>query len=156
MKGIILLFVILFVSIFAVKMYLDYTQGKPISFFSKNASMTLGDKTFSLTVAKTDQEKQIGLSKKTSLRETEGMVFLFDKPDYYAFWMKDMKFSIDIVFLQDKKIVTIVENVSPLNKNNGSLEIINPDQPADTVVELPSGSSKKYNLRIGDTLTIKL
>src|SRR5216684_3115219 len=74
---------------------------------------------FSLILAKDEKDKQIGLSKFSKIDKDKGMLFLFEKPDFYPFWMKDMKFPIDIIFIKDDKIVTIYGEVPiPKDKNN--------------------------------------
>ena len=45
-----------------------------------------------------------GLSERQSLAEDKGMLFLFEKPDHYAFWMKGMEFPLDIIFINGDKI----------------------------------------------------
>src|SRR5258708_4958367 len=62
---------------------------------------------FQLIIAKTEEQKQIGLSKNTKLDQNQAMLFIFDKPDYYRFWMKDMKFPIDIIFIKDNIILKL-------------------------------------------------
>ena len=83
------------------------------------------------------------------------MVFPFNKADYYSFWMKDMKFPIDIIYLKDKKIVTIFENVLPQSSDQNP-EILNPEEPSDTVLEINAGLARKYNLKKGDIIRLNL
>ena len=55
-----------------------------------------------------------GLSIKNTLNESEGMLFPFDTPGEYSFWMKDMKFPIDIIWIDSNyKIVYIEKNLQP-------------------------------------------
>src|SRR3989338_6462915 len=129
MKRILILFGVLLFLIVAIKVSGDYIQNKSLPFFSKPQTV-LGTKTINLTVAKSQKEKQIGLSDKESLPQDQGMVFVFQKPGYYSFWMRGMKFPIDIVYLKNKKIVTILE--------------------------INAGLSRKYNLKKGDTIRINL
>src|SRR3989344_1246587 len=65
---------------------------------------------FNVTIAKSDQEKQIGLSKTQKISENQGMLFVFDTPSYYSFWMKDMKFPIDIIYIDGDEVVTVIDN----------------------------------------------
>ena len=59
-------------------------------------------KTLQVDLALTDEEKARGLSGRESLDEDEGMLFVFDVPGNYGFWMKDMNFAIDIIWLNEK------------------------------------------------------
>src|SRR5690349_13147805 len=65
---------------------------------NKQNEVTINNEKFEVTVAKTDQEKQIGLSNTKNLPQNHGMLFLFDHPDFYAFWMNQMNFPIDIIY----------------------------------------------------------
>lgn len=154
MKKILILFVILFGLIFAV------TFGKNLSKFNlpkneKTPILKIGNHTFKLFVAKTTKEKEIGLSGKASLNQEYGMLFPFDKPDYYPFWMKDMKISIDMLFVENNKIVSVFKNLKPPKSKDETLEIIRPQKPADKVIEINSGLAEKYNIKPGDTVTIQ-
>jgi uncharacterized protein len=104
-----------------------------------------------LLIAKSQKDKELGLSIYKTLPNNQGMIFSFGKKDYYSFWMKNMKFPIDIIYLNNKKIVTIFKNV-PTSKDLNP-PIYKPTSPADTVLEINAGVSKKYNLKIGDSIT---
>ena len=118
-------------------------QALNFSFF-KAPTAKINDKTFKLDVAKTDEKKQIGLSKFKSLPQDRGMIFLFDKPSLYSFWMKDMKFAIDIIYIRGDRVVTIYEDQKPTK--DGTPGILTPSEPADKVLEINAGLSQKYNI----------
>jgi uncharacterized membrane protein (UPF0127 family) len=125
--------------------------------FNKNdASVTIKGKTFIVDVAKTDYQKQKGLSIYKEIPEDKGMIFIFSKQDYYNFWMKDMKFPIDIIYIKDNKIVDIFENVLPPNSPDEKLEIIRPEEKADKVLEINANLSNKYNFKKGDLININI
>ncbi len=115
----------------------------------KSPIAKINNRTFKLFVAKTDKDRQIGLSKYKKIDSTQGMVFPFSKASYYPFWMKEMKFSIDIIYIKDGKIVTIYKNV-PTPKDNSNPPVYNSTAPADTVLEVNAGLSQKYNFKEGD------
>ncbi|OGH09594.1 MAG: hypothetical protein A2152_03825 [Candidatus Levybacteria bacterium RBG_16_35_6] len=106
-----------------------------------------------LFIARSQKDKEIGLSSYKNLPNNQGMLFPFGKPGYYSFWMKNMKFPIDIIYLNNNKVVTIYENVKVPTASEGSPPIYNPTAPSDTVLEINAGLSKKYNLKTGDTIT---
>lgn len=59
-------------------------------------------------------EHEKGLSGKACIGDNQAMLFVFDRPGYYNFWMKDMKFPIDIVWVgADKKIIEVTDNIQP-------------------------------------------
>jgi uncharacterized membrane protein (UPF0127 family) len=151
--------IIVFIGIiFAVFITFIFIQFKPLDNNASTANtaqkVTIKDQTFKVSIAKTEEEKQKGLSGLDSLRLDEGKLFLFEKPDTYAFWMKDMKFPIDIIFINGTKIVSITENAKPVK--SGELPIYQPTGPSDKALEINAGLSKKYNFKQGDTVTIDI
>lgn len=123
--------------------------------FLKTPSATIGKQSFSLSLAKKPKELEKGLSERKSLASNEGMLFVFDKPDYYSFWMKNMKFPIDMIFIKKNRIVTIYQDVqSPKSKDETS-PIFKPEEPADMVLEINAGLSKKYNIKKGDEVKLE-
>jgi uncharacterized membrane protein (UPF0127 family) len=130
----------------------NYFKSKGVSFFS-SATATAKDHRINLILAKSAQEKEVGLSSRTSLDQDQGMLFPFDKPDYYSFWMRDMKMPIDILFINGTKIVTIYKNVAPPASSTEELPIYKPKEPADKVLELKAGGSDQYGLKEGDQIT---
>lgn len=121
----------------------------------KTPTANINNHAFKLELAKTQQEKAIGLSKKEMLEKNAGMLFLFEKPDYYSFWMKDMKFPIDIIFIKKYHIVTIHKNVLPPINPNDRLPTFSPKEPADTVLEINAGLSEEYKFKEGDMVMFK-
>lgn len=116
--------------------------------------VTINNKTFNVFIAKSDIEKQVGLSSKNKISENQGMLFLFDKPAYYSFWMKEMKFPIDIIYIENNKVVTIISSVKP-SSNSTNLSIYTPKKKADMVLEINAGLSEKYNIHEGTTINIE-
>ncbi len=89
-----------------------------------------------------------GLSGRPSLAPHTGMLFVFETPGRYGFWMKDMKFPIDIVWIEGGRVVDIVEKAPP--DDRPTRPVYYPRRPASRVLELPAGFSEKYGLKIGD------
>jgi len=109
---------------------------------------------FSIEVASSQKEQEIGLSKYVKIKSNFGMYFPFKNRDYYTFWMKGMKFPIDIIFISYGKIVTIYKDVPVQNGN--FLPTYSPTSPIDRVLEISAGLSEKYNFKIGDNVKIRL
>lgn len=155
MKKILVLFAILI----AIILGTIYLRNLPTSGglpFGKTSKVTVDETVFKVTVAKTNEEKEVGLSQFAKIDEDRGMIFIFDKPDYYSFWMKEMKFPIDIIFINKDKIVTILEKIEPPTGSETALQIFNPTSPADSVLEINAGLSEKYNFKLGDSVKIEL
>lgn len=120
----------------------------------KQPFVTIKNHKFKLYVARDPKDYQIGLSKYNNLPQDYGMLFPFDKPDYYSFWMKEMKFPIDIIYIRDNQIVTILKNIPTPKTKEESIPIYKPSQPADNVLEINAGLSEKYNLKEGDKISL--
>lgn len=110
---------------------------------------------FQLLIARSETDKQIGLSKHDNLAADKAMVFIFEKPDYHRFWMKDMKFPIDLIFIKGNKIVKIYENAPKLKEPIDNIPIYSPPELIDKALEINAGLSKKYNFKIGDVVEFR-
>lgn len=109
-------------------------------------SVTIGGETVFVTVAQTQEERQRGLSGRPGLAADEGMLFVFPKDGVYSFWMKDMLFSIDIIWISgDSSVVHIEKDVSPASYPR----TYSSEGPARFVLELPAGFTDAHNVRIG-------
>lgn len=123
-------------------------------FEHKSSAITINHHSFIVDIAKTEQEKEIGLAKYISLPEDHGMYFPFDHADYYTFWMKNMQFPIDIIFLDHNRIVAIFPSVASPKKGQKDLPTYQTPSLSDAVLEINAGLSKKYNFRIGDSVQL--
>ncbi len=109
-------------------------------------AIQLAGKTVKVEVVGTPEEKARGLGGRDGLPPNEGMLFVFDSDARYRFWMKDMLFSIDILWLSDDgRVVDMRENVSPETYP----AVFTPNAPARYVLELPAGFAKSNNVKIG-------
>jgi len=113
----------------------------------------INGKKINLEVARTEKETARGLGNRDSLEGDRGMLFLFSHSDYYTFWMKDMRFSIDIIWLQDDTIVDISKNV-PFEPgvNLEKLKLYQTRQKANRVLEVNAGFTDKNSIKIGDKI----
>lgn len=73
----------------------------------------VGNKEYKVEEARTEEEKQKGLQGKQELPENEGMLFYFDRPGDYSFWMKDTEIPLDIVYINEDQEVTKVYKAKP-------------------------------------------
>ena len=100
-----------------------------------------------IEIADTPEAQSRGLSGRKSLPETEGMLFVFEQPGKYAFWMKDMNFAIDMIWLtEDLKVVFIKKNATPDSYPTSFV----PEENAQYVLEVVSGFADKHGLEVGD------
>ena len=124
------------------------SQGKiKLDGATKTETLKIGAKEINIQIADNDEERSKGLSGVTSLGESEGMLFVFDSKDVTpSFWMKGMKIPLDIIWIDDGKIVKIDNNVPFSNQE----KLYTPGQPIDYVLEVNVGFSDKNSLKIGD------
>jgi len=118
-----------------------------------NLRLSIGGAVFNIEIADTTKRRQQGLSGRESLALDSGMLFVFEREDTHGIWMKDMQFSIDIVWLDDEfVIVDIVSDAFPDSYPN----VFIPRTPALYVLELSAGVSNIHGLESGVQLVIEL
>ena len=101
----------------------------------------------SCELASTPTERAAGLSNRTSLCPACCMLFSFESSGRHGFWMKDMRFPIDIIWTDENlTVVDVKENVAP----DSYPEVFRPRAPARFVLELNAGSAERHDIEIGD------
>jgi uncharacterized membrane protein (UPF0127 family) len=108
---------------------------------------------FSVTaeLAITDEERQLGLMFRTEIYQDQGMLFIFEEEGYHSFWMKNMNFPLDILWLdKDKRIIHLESCVPPCQRT--PCPSYAPLLPALYVLELKAGSIEKKGLKLYDRL----
>ena len=113
---------------------------------------TVRGEIFSLEVVRTPEEQERGLGFRESLCERCGMLFLFPYSDRHGFWMKGMRFPIDILWIRNETIVHIERSVDFRDQRR----VYRPDQPADRVLELNAGVCDRIGIREGDGISFVL
>ncbi|MDR3256932.1 MAG: DUF192 domain-containing protein [Endomicrobium sp.] len=118
-------------------------------------TVRVNDKSLNLVVAKSKKVKAKGLSDRKQIPH-DGMIFFFEKAYIAAFWMKDMYFSIDIIWIADNKVVDIAENVAPQpGVPEYALKTYSPSQNANIVIEISAGSAKQLNIKQGSVIKLE-
>jgi len=111
------------------------------------SNIQIGDSTFKVTIADTPRERTKGLSGRKELSSDEGLIFVFEKPGIYPFWMKEMNFPIDIIWIgEDLHIAYIKENATP----ESFPETFTPDTLSLYALEVNTGTVAKKKIKIGD------
>jgi len=107
-------------------------------------------------IADTPEKRTKGLSGRDSLDQNKGMLFVFPKESTATFWMKDMRFDLDIIWIRNLKIVKIDKKAkapkagTPDNK----LTLYHSEEPIDYVLEVNSGFADKNNIKVGDKVKL--
>ena len=124
----------------------------------ESTQITIKDLVIQAKIADEPKEREAGLADYSSLALSEGMLFVFDKSASYVFWMKDVEFAIDIIWIdENKKIVDIAPNIPPEpNKGEKDLTRYKPKSDAKYVLEINAGLSSLHNLQVGDQVAFEL
>jgi len=100
-------------------------------------------------VAATIAARERGLSGRAPLGPDEGMYFVFPRSERYLFWMKDMRFPIDIIWIQDGVVADITENAVQPGPGEEPARYA-PGTAVNRVLEVPAGFVKAKGVRVGD------
>ena len=110
------------------------------------ATIVIGETSFSVEIAESDDERRVGLMNRESIPQNYGMWFVFPKTVQEDFWMKDTQVPLDIIFVdEDMKVVDVIKNAPP-----ESTELLSSKVPYRYVLEVNSGSADKYDINVGD------
>lgn len=120
-----------------------------------DALVQLRGKELNVLVAKTPSHRFTGLGGRESLGEYNGMLFLFYTHRKHGIVMRDMKFPIDIVWLDRGRVVDVAAHI-PLEPHTAEqdLRIYYPRKEANLVLELPAGWTVDHELKIGDRMEV--
>ncbi|PIU42642.1 MAG: hypothetical protein CO034_01020 [Parcubacteria group bacterium CG_4_9_14_0_2_um_filter_35_11] len=114
-------------------------------------SIKINDIEILVEIADTPEKRAKGLSDRQSLPENQGMLFLFDKPDFHSFWMKDTLIPLDFIWIRDDKVVGITQNIKP--EGYQPPHVLTPEEKINAVLEVNAGFVKKSNLKVGDKIS---
>ncbi len=119
--------------------------------FQKNGnSVLIGDNKIYVDIAKTQLQQQKGLCCREKLDANRGMLFVYDTPGEYKFWMKDTLIPLDMYWINaEKKIIYIEKNVQPESYPVS----FGPNKPAQYVLETNAGYADKRGIKVGDFVT---
>lgn len=112
--------------------------------------LKLGGQSFTYETAVTQAQQERGLSYRQSLGKYQAMLFMFDRPGIECFWMKDMNFPLDMIWLNaNKQVVYIERNAQPSSYPNSFC----PDAATQYVIEVNAGTVTATGLRVGDQVS---
>lgn len=116
------------------------------------AEVAIHGQVFRVDVADTPQKQALGLGGRERLGPHEGMLFVYADRGRPAFWMRGMRIPIDMIWLDNRRVVHIQAEVPPPapGRDNAQLPTYQPEAPANFVLELAAGRAKAVGLRVGD------
>ncbi len=115
---------------------------------SKQTKVKINNQAIYLEIADQPLKQIEGLSNRKTLAANSGMLFVYPDKNFRSFWMKDMNFSLDIIWINDDKIVGINKNLAP--EGNQPTRSYKSPVPVNYVIEVNSGFTDKYNIKIDD------
>jgi hypothetical protein len=143
MKKIMILFVIVVLIILFLLICVNQKQNRR----SQSIYVKINDLRLKIQIADNLKKKFLGLSGQKKMPEQEGMLFVFNQPGSHSFWMRGMKFPLDIIWInKDLEIIEIKKDIQP----DSFPQIYKSIDPAKYVLEINAGLSDQYNIKEGD------
>jgi uncharacterized membrane protein (UPF0127 family) len=141
------------IGIFIVLVIVGFVFNRLSGLGGKTAEIKIGNAVFKVEIADTSATRALGLSGREFLKPDAGVLFIFPEAEIQKFWMKDMKFPIDIIWIRDNKVIGMVIGAEP--EAGPDYTIYNSPEPADMVLEMNAGLSQKLGIRIGDMVKLE-
>ncbi len=138
-------------AILAAALWLSFTvprtEESPRDFITPTSEITIDGIQVRIALADTSPLRALGLSGVQQLKEGEVMLFVFEEEGMHSFWMKDMLFSIDMLWISSNgRVVFIEKSVTPESYPKAFIS----NTPAQYVLEVGAGFSEKYGIEVGD------
>ncbi len=132
-----------------------YSQSfaEKINYYHAIVTTSTGEK-IPVEVADTLKKRSLGLGKRPSLKKGWGMLFVFEERKPHRFWMKDMQFPLDIIWLDNHRIVHINQNAKPATSDNEP-DVMTSPVPVNFVLEIAAGRAAKLRLKKGQQMKFK-
>lgn len=111
----------------------------------------LGNSSVVVEIADTSEKTTQGLSDRETLCSDCGMLFIFNQPSIYSFWMRRMHFDIDMIWIKDDQVVDISHEakIPPVEELESPKTFYQSKTPCNMVLEVNSGWAEKNNVKIG-------
>lgn len=118
----------------------------------KNIFITINNHSWTAETVATPDEQELGLSNRESLPADHGMYFVFDNTAERTFWMKNMKFPLDIIWIKDDEVAGVDYGAMPEGEMPTSFYYSK--GAINRVLEINKGEAMKYNIKKGDKIKI--
>jgi len=114
--------------------------------------ISIDGETIYASVADTEESRELGLGGRETMPDDEGMLFVFEAGGNHPFWMKDMRFALDIVWLADDGTIEYIQgDVVPATYP----EVFGPPKPTGKyVLELNGGYCAEHDIKVGDKVAL--
>ena len=121
-------------------------------------TITVAGAALRVETARRPEAQQRGLGYRDGLATGTGMLFVFDELDEHTFWMKGMRFCLDIIWIGEGRVVGAAERICPARAGTGDPDIpraLSPE-PVRYVLEVPAGWMEANEVTVGSAVEIHL
>lgn len=137
-----------------VVLFLRFNQRKqePVVQAIQGPYIEINNTNISISIADTPKTQEQGLSDTLSLKPQTGKLFVFDHPSMYGFWMKDMHYALDFVWMdQNLKVIHTDSDITPATYP----QVFYPPDEVKYVLEINAGENKKFGISDGQVAILK-
>ena len=141
--------------LFSVRFLLpEKTRQLPNGINFSQAQVRIKDQLIHVALSQTPEEITQGLSGTESMEENQGMLFVMPRGETPSFWMKNMRYSLDFVWIYDDRIIDISKDIPPPESPDSPLQTYSPSMPITHVLELNGGWIERHGIEIGDRVDL--
>lgn len=149
------IFIILFfVLVFSIIILFCFPIKQTDNLFQSARQIEINGAILNVEIAQTPLEQSTGLSNRDFLDASSGMLFVYGDKEIRNFWMKDMRFPLDVIWIANRVVVGVQENIPPKSED-GSVTRFQSSMPADAVLEVKAGWVSSNGVSIGDIIDTK-
>lgn len=115
--------------------------------------LRLNDQSLFVEIPATTELQAKGLGGRDTLGDDRGMMWVYPSAQDVTFWMKDMRFGLDFLWIRDGQVIGVTANVPPPKSRTEQLQLIRSPEAVDRVVEVNAGYAATHGITIGTTVT---
>jgi uncharacterized membrane protein (UPF0127 family) len=116
------------------------------------SKLKVGELLLNIEVVRDTSLQSKGLSGRKEIG-SDGMLFVFPSERMPSFWMKEMNFDLDMIWIKDGRVLEITKNIPKPINNDDRLKLYSPSQPIDQILEVNAGDSTRLGIKVGDKVT---
>ena len=120
---------------------------------SKSLTLEVGEHTFYVEKAVTEEEKAIGLMNRSELALDRGMLFIYDEEVQPSFWMRNTLIPLDIIFIDKNKEITQIATAQPCPFSETQCPTYESREKVQYVLELNAGTAQEKKIKVGDLVS---
>jgi uncharacterized membrane protein (UPF0127 family) len=113
--------------------------------------LVAGRDTVLVEIAAGEEQRNVGLMFRTVMPENEGMLFVFDRDDNYAFWMRNTELPLSIAFIERSGRIADIQDMAPRDETTRHASPV----PVRYALEMNQGWFERHNVRTGDSIRVE-